>query len=158
MIRFFSKRTAWKGKHKIQNSWEDTLYCAEGQPYIGLSVLKTAPVAGEGKVKIVHQNQLLPFGGNIEGALLTREIDKMPVNLRIESWQSLMMVCQGLKLGQQILNLWVRVMQSMCNMYKLKKAKLLGLNHMGVEKIYVGTNNEILSHGDPSMGVPWSMQ
>ena len=32
-----------------------------------LLVFKIAPVAGEGKVKIVHQNLLLPFGGNIKG-------------------------------------------------------------------------------------------
>ena len=43
------------GKHKIKDHCEDTLYHVEGQPYAGLSVFKIAPVAGEGKVKIVHQ-------------------------------------------------------------------------------------------------------
>ena len=32
-----------------------------------MPVFRIAPVAGEGKVKIVHWNLLLPFGGNIEG-------------------------------------------------------------------------------------------
>ena len=41
------------------------------------------------------------------GVLRMREIDKMPMNLRIASWQSLMMVCHELKLCQQILNLWM---------------------------------------------------
>ena len=37
-----------------------------GQPYVGLPVFRITPVGGEGKVKIVHQNLLLPFEGNIE--------------------------------------------------------------------------------------------
>ena len=55
------KRTAFKGKHKIQDHWEDTIYCVEEQPYAQLPVFKTVPAAGAGKVKIVHQNLLLPF-------------------------------------------------------------------------------------------------
>ena len=43
------------------------MYHVEGQAYIRLPVFKISPVAGEGKVEIVHQNLLLPFGGNIEG-------------------------------------------------------------------------------------------
>ena len=57
------KRTAFKGNHKIQDHWEDTVHHVEGQPYARL----LTPVAGEGKVKIVHQDLLLQFGGNIEG-------------------------------------------------------------------------------------------
>ena len=86
------KRTAFKGKHEIQDHWEDTIYHVEGQPYVGLPVLRNVPVAGEGKVKIVYQNLLLPFGGNIEGILRTRDVSKMLTDLRIASWQSLMMV------------------------------------------------------------------
>ena len=33
---------------------------------MGLPVFRITPVAGEGKVKIVHQNLLLLFGGNTE--------------------------------------------------------------------------------------------
>ena len=47
------KRITFKGKYKIQNHWEDTIYCIEGQPYAGLPVFKISPVAGEIKVKIV---------------------------------------------------------------------------------------------------------
>ena len=61
------KRIAFKGKHKIQDDWKKTIYHVEGKSYEGLPVFRTTPVAGEGKVKIVHQNPLLPFGGNIEG-------------------------------------------------------------------------------------------
>ena len=85
------RRTAFKGKHKIQDHWKDTLYCVEGQPYAWLLDFKITPVVGEGKVKIVHQNLLLPFGGNIEGVLRMREVYTMLTDLA--SWQSLMMVC-----------------------------------------------------------------
>ena len=61
------KRTAFKGKHKIQDPWEDTVYPVDGQPYNGMPVFRITPVAGGGKVRVVHQNLLLPFGGNIEG-------------------------------------------------------------------------------------------
>ena len=66
-------RTAFKGKHKIQDHWEDTVYHVEGQPYASLPVFKIIPVAGEGKVTIVHGNLLLQFGGKLKGVLRTRE-------------------------------------------------------------------------------------
>ena len=61
------KRTAFKDKHKTQDHWKDTIYLIEGQPYVGLPVFKITPIAGEGKVKVAHQNLLLPFEGNIKG-------------------------------------------------------------------------------------------
>ena len=61
------KRTANKGKHNIPDHWEDIIYHVEGQPYAGLPVFKISLLVGQGKVKIVHRNVLLPFGGNIEG-------------------------------------------------------------------------------------------
>ena len=61
------KKTAFKGKHKIQGHWEDTVYHVVGQPYYGMPVFRITPVAGGGKVRVVHWNLLLPFGGNIEG-------------------------------------------------------------------------------------------
>ena len=78
------KRTAFKGKHKVQDHWKYTVYHVEGQPCSKLPVFKIAPVAG-GKVKIVHQNLSVSFGGNIEGGPEMTEIDKMPMNLRITS-------------------------------------------------------------------------
>ena len=60
------KRVALKGKHKIQDHWEETIYHVEVQLWVGLPVFRITPVAGEDKVKIVHQNLLLPFEDNIE--------------------------------------------------------------------------------------------
>ena len=59
-------RTAFKGKHKIQDHWKDTVYHLKRQPYNGIPVFRINPVTGGGKVRIVHQNLLLPFGGSIE--------------------------------------------------------------------------------------------
>ena len=115
------KRTAFGGKHKIREHWEDTVYCVEGQPYAGLLVFKIAPIAKEDKVKIVHQNLLLPFRCNIEGVLRMKEIDKVLMDLRIACWQSLMMVCQRLRLCWQILSLWVRVRQSVYSVWTKQK-------------------------------------
>ena len=61
------KRTAFKGKHNIWDHWKDTVHHVEGQPYKGMPVFRITPVTGGGKVRVVHQNLLLPYGGNIEG-------------------------------------------------------------------------------------------
>ena len=61
-----SQEDGFKGKHKIQAYWEKTIYHVDGQPCVGLLVFRMTPVAGEGKVKILHWSLLLPFGGNIE--------------------------------------------------------------------------------------------
>ena len=59
-------RMACKGKQKIQDCWENTIYHVKGQPYVGLPVFRITLVAGEGKVSIVHWNMLLPYWGNME--------------------------------------------------------------------------------------------
>ena len=61
------KRTAFRDKHKIQDHWENTVYCVEGQPYSGLPIFRITPITGGGKVRVVYQKLLLPFGGNIVG-------------------------------------------------------------------------------------------
>ena len=43
------------------------MYHVEEKPYSGLPVFRITPVTGGSKVRVVHQNLLLPFGGNIEG-------------------------------------------------------------------------------------------
>ena len=82
---------------------------------------------GEGKVKFLHQNLLLPFGGNIKEILRTREVDKVLMDLQISSWQSLMIVIERLQLFCQILNLLVKVIYSMYSVYKLSTSQIIGL-------------------------------
>ena len=52
--RVLLKRRTFKGKHEIQDLWEDAIYHVEGEPYTGLLVFKIAQLQGNGKVKIVH--------------------------------------------------------------------------------------------------------
>ena len=72
----------------------------------------------------------LPFGGNFQGVLGMREADQMLRGLRIASWQSDDGVL-GTEVVRQILNPWVRVMQSMCSEYELEKSQIIGLKLYG---------------------------
>ena len=101
---------AFKGKHKIQDHWEKTIYYVDGQPCDGLLVFRITPVAGEGKVKIVIKACYSHLEAALRRILIIREVDKMLMDLRIASWLSLMIGFQRMKLGQQILNSRVRVM------------------------------------------------
>ena len=42
------KQTAWKGRHKIQDKWEDEEYQVVGQPTPGVPVYTVKSVAGAG--------------------------------------------------------------------------------------------------------------
>ena len=53
--------TAYRGKHKIQDQWEDTIYEVIEQPFKNMSVLKIKPQGGDNSAKIVHRNLLLPL-------------------------------------------------------------------------------------------------
>ena len=53
--------TAFKGKHKIQDHWEDTIYEVLEQPLGKIPVFKIKSMEGADKVKIVHRNLLLPL-------------------------------------------------------------------------------------------------
>ena len=62
------KRMAYKGKQKIWDHWEKTVYKVEGQPSTGMLALRICLVDRNGKVKIVHQNLVLPIGTGIEAS------------------------------------------------------------------------------------------
>ena len=55
------KHTAFKGKHKIQDRWQDTIYQAIEQPLSKFPVFKIKSTEGGNKKKVVHQNLLLPL-------------------------------------------------------------------------------------------------
>ena len=101
---------AFKGKPKIQDHWEDIIYHFEGQPYAGLPVCSITPVAGEGKVKTVHQNLLLLFGGNIEGSSENKESSQ-----NVDGPQDCIQAISD-----------DRVMQSMCSVYRFWKSQIIG--------------------------------
>ena len=53
------KHTAFKGKHKIQDQWENTIYEVIEQPLGKLPVFKIQSMEGDDKTKVVHRNLLL---------------------------------------------------------------------------------------------------
>ena len=55
------KHTAFKGKHKIQDRWENTIYQVIEQLLGKLPVFKIRSMEGDDKMKVVHQNLLLPL-------------------------------------------------------------------------------------------------
>ena len=55
------KCTTFKGKHKIQDQWENTIYKVIEQPLGKLPVFKIQSMEGDDKVKVVHRNLLLPL-------------------------------------------------------------------------------------------------
>ena len=51
------RHTAYKGKHKIQDHWEDTIE----QPFKNMPVFKIKSWRGDDRVKMVQRNLLLPL-------------------------------------------------------------------------------------------------
>ena len=58
------KKTAWKGKHKIQDRWESDEYQVIEQPNPGIPVYKVKCIAG-GRTRVLHRNLLLPLQGRL---------------------------------------------------------------------------------------------
>ena len=61
------KKTAWKGKHKIQDRWESDEYQVIEQPTPGIPVYKVKCIAG-GSTRVLHHNLLLPLQGRLRQA------------------------------------------------------------------------------------------
>ena len=55
------KCTGFKGKHKIQDRWESTIYEVIEQPIGKMPVFKIKATEGDDKTKVVHRNLLLPL-------------------------------------------------------------------------------------------------
>ena len=55
------KCTAFKGKHKIQDRWENTIYEVIEQPLGKIPVFKIKSMEGDDKMKVVHRHLLLPL-------------------------------------------------------------------------------------------------
>ena len=58
------KCTAFKGKHKIQDRWENTIYEVTEQPLGKIPVFKIQSREGDDKMKVLHRNVLLPLFSN----------------------------------------------------------------------------------------------
>ena len=58
------KKTAWKGKHKIQDRWESDEYQVIAQPTPGIPVYKVKCIAW-GRTRVLHHSLLLPLQGRL---------------------------------------------------------------------------------------------
>ena len=58
------KKTAWKGRNKIHDTWESDEYQVIGQPNPGIPVYEMESVAG-GRTRVLHWNLLLPLQGRV---------------------------------------------------------------------------------------------
>ena len=61
MTKFFLKCSAFKGNHKIQDQWENTIYEVIGQPIDKIPVFKIQSTDSAHKTKVVHRDLLLPL-------------------------------------------------------------------------------------------------
>ena len=79
------KQTNWKGRHKIQDRWEDKEYQVVDQPTPGVPVYAVKSIAG-GRPRVLHRNLLLPLQGRFrqegrvgeEGSSDSESEDEMP--------------------------------------------------------------------------------
>ena len=55
------KHTAFKGKHTIQDRWENTIYEVMEQPLGKIPVFNVKSMEGDDKTKVVRRNLLLPL-------------------------------------------------------------------------------------------------
>ena len=58
------KQTAWKGRHKIQDRWEDEEYQVVDQPTPGVPIYTVKCIA-RGRPRVLHRNLLQPLQGRI---------------------------------------------------------------------------------------------
>ena len=70
------KKTAWKGRHKIQDRWKSDEYQVIGQPNPGIPVYEVKCITG-GKTRVLHHNLLLPLQGRIRQQEGQRGIDPL---------------------------------------------------------------------------------
>ena len=66
------RQTAWKGRHKIQDHWEEEEYWVMDQPTPGVPVYVVKSIAG-GRLRVLHRYLLLPLQGRIRQEGGTRE-------------------------------------------------------------------------------------
>ena len=71
------KCNAFKGKHKIQDWLENTIYEVIEQPLAKIPVFKIQSMEGDDKMKVVHRNLLLPLFSDPSDH--TSELDTKPV-------------------------------------------------------------------------------
>ena len=59
--RVLVEKVGHRGKHKIADPWEEEPYTVLDQPLSDIPVFKVIREDGQGRVKTLHRNKLLPF-------------------------------------------------------------------------------------------------
>ncbi|XP_021345408.1 uncharacterized protein LOC110445231 [Mizuhopecten yessoensis] len=60
--RVLVKILAFEGKHKLTNKWEEDPYIVTGQPNADIPAYTVRKENGEGRIRTLHRNLLLPIG------------------------------------------------------------------------------------------------
>lgn len=60
--RVLVKILAFEGKHKLTNKWEEDPYIVTGQPNTDIPAYTVRKENGEGRIRTLHRNLLLPIG------------------------------------------------------------------------------------------------
>ena len=76
-VKVLLKCTAFKGKQKNQDRWENTIYEIIEQPLGKIPVFKIKSTEGDDKMKVVYRNLLLPLFSDVSDH--TSELDTKSV-------------------------------------------------------------------------------
>ena len=131
------KRMAFKGRHKFGTIQRRPSIMFRGNHMWACQFSGSLMLQGKVKWKLCTKTCYYHLEAASRRILKMWEVNKMLIDLQIASWQSLMMVFKRIKLCWQILNPWVKVMQSMYSVYKLCSSQVIGLKLYGIGKIFI---------------------
>ena len=89
------KQTAWKGRHKIQDHWEEEEYQVVDQSTPGVPVYVVKSIAG-GRPRVLHRNLLLPLQGRMRQEGVTGKKATLILKVRVKPLRLLRPHTEGL--------------------------------------------------------------
>ena len=90
------KQTAWKGRHKIQDCWEEEEYQVVDQPTPGVPLYVLKSIAG-GRPSILHRNLLLPCKDELDKRVRQRKRAAQTLRVRVRHMRLLRLHVGGLR-------------------------------------------------------------
>ena len=83
---------AHTGRHKIQDKWEEDEYKVLSQPNDEIPVYKVQKTNGQGRIRVLHRNLLLPLGSRMKS---NEQVEEMPVSFSEEMEEDLTVIPEG---------------------------------------------------------------